>query len=203
MSEPMETGTEEPQQSAGRTRTGLGRAGRWVRRRSKRWVVVGAAAVVLGGAAAAVAMHHEHEGHGDGRRWAAGDQDRFDGQERGHGQERGDGQGAGEGQGRDGGRQRHGGRHEQQGPQGRSDDSEQARTGQDAPAPLPATDAADAVAKAAAAVSGGKVQSLTPVAEQGGGRAWRAVVVGPDGVRHAVTVDGANGTVTGNTVLGG
>ena len=72
-----------------------------------------------------------------------------------------------------------------------------------APAPLPSLDAADAVAKAAAAVPGGKVESLTAVAQQGGGRAWQAVVVGPDGVRHLVTVDGTSGTPTGNTVLGG
>ncbi|MFD8787597.1 hypothetical protein, partial [Kitasatospora sp. NPDC059599] len=69
--------------------------------------------------------------------------------------------------------------------------------------PLPSTEAADAVAKASAAVAGGRVESLTTVTEQGGGRAWRAVVVGPDGVRHAVTVDGSAGTITGNTVLGG
>ncbi|MFE5586552.1 hypothetical protein [Kitasatospora sp. NPDC056531] len=190
MSEPMEGA--EPQKSAGRTRTGLGRAGRWVRGRSKRWVVVGAAAVVLGGAAAAVAVHHEHEGHGDGRSWAAGDQEPNEGQGW-HGDRHGH-QGSGH-QGRQG--------SGHQGRAARSGDETDGRTGAGAPAPLPATDAADAVAKASAAVSGGKVESLTPVGEQGGGRAWKAVVLGPDGVRHAVTVDGANGTVTGNTVLGG
>jgi hypothetical protein len=179
----------EPQKSAGRTRTGLGRAGRWVRGRSKRWVVVGAAAVVLGGAAAAVAVHHEHEGHGDGRRWAAGDQ------------EQSEGQGRQENQGRHG-QHGHQGHQGNQGREARSGDAADSRAGAVAPAPLPATDAADAVAKASAAVSGGKVESLAPVGEQGGGRAWQAVVLGPDGVRHAVTVDGSNGTVTGNTVLG-
>ncbi|MFJ9841332.1 hypothetical protein ACIRYZ_12810 [Kitasatospora sp. NPDC101155] len=188
MSEPMEGA--EPQKSAGRTRTGLGRAGRWVRGRSKRWVVVGAAAVVLGGAAAAVAVHHGHEGHGDGRRWAAGDQEQSEGQGRHEDQER------------HGDRHGHQGHQGNQGNQGRSGDAADGRAGAVAPAPLPATDAADAVAKASAAVSGGKVESLAPVGEQGGGRAWQAVVLGPDGVRHAVTVDGANGTVTGNTVLG-
>ncbi|MFG2918828.1 hypothetical protein ACGF0D_38830 [Kitasatospora sp. NPDC048298] len=74
---------------------------------------------------------------------------------------------------------------------------------QSAPAPLPSTDAADAVVKASSGVAGGKVESLRAVSEQGGGRAWQAVVVGPDGVRHLVTVDGANGTITGNAVLGG
>lgn len=181
VSEPMEGA--EPQKSAGRTRTGLGRAGRWVRGRSKRWVVVGAAAVVLGGAAAAVAVHHEHEGHGDGRKWAAGEHERYDGQDQ------------------PGGPDQRGGRHGHQGREDRT--GADSRTEAGAPAPLPATDAAEAVAKASAAVSGGKVESLTPVGEQGGGRAWRAVVLGPDGVRHAVTLDGANGTITGNTVLGG
>lgn len=39
--------------------------------------------------------------------------------------------------------------------------------------------------------------------EPGGGRGRQAVVLGPDGVRHLVTVDGATGTVTGDAVLGG
>ncbi|MFE2608617.1 hypothetical protein ACFXDI_36050 [Streptomyces mirabilis] len=38
------------------------------------------------------------------------------------------------------------------------------------------------------------------VAEQGGGSAWEVEVLGTDGVRHLVTIDGAGGTVTGNTV---
>lgn len=52
-------------------------------------------------------------------------------------------------------------------------------------------------------MEGGKVESLRAVAQEGGGSAWRAVVIGPDGVRHAVTVSGTDGTVTGNTVLTG
>lgn len=185
MSEPMDSGERfepvepvEPVESvesvesakgAGRTRTGLGRAGRWVRRRSGRWVVAGVAVVVLGAGAAAVAVHHEGEGHGD--RKLAGERERHDG--------------------RDAREVRHGDRGAE---------------GQDvsgAPAPLPSTDAADAVVKAASGVPGGKVESLSPVTEQSGGRAWRAVVLGPDGVRHVVTVDGASDTITGNTVLGG
>lgn len=71
------------------------------------------------------------------------------------------------------------------------------RTGSGAAAALPAAQAVD---KAAGAVSGGKVESLRVVAQQGGGSAWQAVVLGPDGVRHAVTLAGADGTVTGNTV---
>jgi hypothetical protein len=46
------------------------------------------------------------------------------------------------------------------------------------------------------------VESLAVVAEQGGGSAWQAVVVGTDGVRHRVTIDGAGGSITGNTVVG-
>ncbi|GAA3013022.1 hypothetical protein GCM10020229_25440 [Kitasatospora albolonga] len=72
-----------------------------------------------------------------------------------------------------------------------------------APAPLPSLDAADAVVKASSAVPGGKVESLHPVSVSGGGRAWQAVVLGPDGVRHAVTVDGTTFAITSNTVVGG
>ncbi|WP_037606285.1 hypothetical protein [Streptacidiphilus rugosus] len=75
--------------------------------------------------------------------------------------------------------------------------------GQLAPAPLPGLAADQAVLKATAAVTGGKVASLQSVPEQGGGSAWEATVVGPDGVHHLVTLDGASGTVTGNTVIGG
>ncbi|MEU9193186.1 hypothetical protein [Streptomyces hundungensis] len=54
--------------------------------------------------------------------------------------------------------------------------------------------------KAAGAVPSGKVESLLVVAQQGGGSAWQAVVLGTDGIRHAVTLAGADGTVTSNTV---
>lgn len=72
-----------------------------------------------------------------------------------------------------------------------------------APEPLPSLLAGQAVSKAAATVAGGKVESLEVVPEQGGGSAWQATVLGPDGVRHLVTLDGATGTATSNTVLGG
>ncbi|MFD3326857.1 hypothetical protein [Streptomyces sp. NPDC058701] len=72
-----------------------------------------------------------------------------------------------------------------------------------APAPLPSLGIADAAGKAAGAVDGGKVESLRVVGQEGGGSAWAAVVLGPDGVRHAVTVSGTDGTVTGNTVISG
>ncbi|WP_327412086.1 hypothetical protein [Streptomyces sp. NBC_01233] len=71
-----------------------------------------------------------------------------------------------------------------------------------APAPLPSLAIGEAADKAAAAVTGGKVESLRVIAQDGGGSAWLAVVLGPDGVRHAVTVSGTDGTITGNTVVG-
>ncbi|MFD9353368.1 hypothetical protein [Streptomyces sp. NPDC060031] len=72
-----------------------------------------------------------------------------------------------------------------------------------APAPLPSLAIGAAADKAAAAVPGGKVESLRVVAQKGGGSAWRAVVLGPDGVRHAVTVSGTDGTITDNTTPAG
>jgi hypothetical protein len=72
-----------------------------------------------------------------------------------------------------------------------------------APEPLPSLPADQAALKAAAAVAGGKVESLEVVPEQGGGSAWQTTVIGTDGVRHLVTVDGTSGTVTGNTAIGG
>ncbi|MFF4160648.1 hypothetical protein [Streptomyces sp. NPDC001678] len=174
-----------------KARTGAGRAGRWVRRRSVRWVAAGAAVLVIGGGAAAVAHHHEGEeghGHGHDRRTAADDRGPHDGR---------DGWGS---RGGRGGQGDQGGWDDRDGGDGRQEDG---RAPHAAPAPLPSTNAADAATKAASAVAGGKVESLSPVAEQGGGRSWRIVVLGPDGVRHAVTIDGAGDTITGNTVLGG
>ncbi|MYT26946.1 hypothetical protein GTW69_42915, partial [Streptomyces sp. SID7760] len=151
--------------------------------------------VVIGGAAAAAAIHHhEEEGRGEHKAVSAGEHEE-------HGEHEGRGGPGEKADGRDG----------RDGREGRSRDAERGPRGEDSgqtstrgvPAPLPSLSAADALNKAAGAVNDGKVESLAPVAEQGGGRAWRIVVVGPDGVRHAVTVDGAGGTLTGNTVLGG
>jgi len=72
-----------------------------------------------------------------------------------------------------------------------------------APAPLPAVPADQAVAKAAAAVPGGKVDALSVVGREGGGSSWAVDVLGSDGVRHLVTVDGTDGSITGNTVNDG
>ncbi|WP_377266897.1 hypothetical protein [Peterkaempfera sp. SMS 1(5)a] len=72
-----------------------------------------------------------------------------------------------------------------------------------APAPLPELPADQGLKKAEGAVAGGRVESLQAVPEQGGGSAWQATVLGPDGVRHLVTVDGATGAITSNTAIGG
>ncbi|MFI1452294.1 hypothetical protein [Streptomyces roseus] len=186
-------GGDEPQEQTGEDGSGTtehkpARKG-LLRGRRARWAAAGAAAVVVlgGGAAAAAIHHHEEEGRGE-HKVAAGDHERGD--ESREDSEGRDGRGGHDSRHRDG----------ERGP--RADDVRDAST-DSAPAPLPSLSAADAVTKAAAAVNDGKVESLAPVTEQGGGRAWRIVVVGPDGVRHAVTVDGANGTLTGNSVLGG
>ncbi|WP_033214363.1 hypothetical protein [Kitasatospora phosalacinea] len=72
-----------------------------------------------------------------------------------------------------------------------------------APAALPAVPADQALAKAAAAVPNGKVAALAVVGREGGGSSWSVEVLGADGVRHLVTVDGTDGSVTGNTVAAG
>lgn len=156
------------------------------RSRGARWAALGAAVVIVGGGAAVVAEHH-HESENRGGGYSA--EDRQGGHGQGHGQHQGKGRSRGEGQGKGEEGRRHGG-------PGTGD----ANTAHDAPAPLPALPAAQAAEKAAAAVPGGKVESLEVVGQQGGGSAWLAVVLGTDGVRHEVTLAGADGAVTGNTV---
>ncbi|MEX2981115.1 hypothetical protein [Streptomyces sp. C36] len=191
MSESMGAGEQRErtdEDGPGTTRTKPA-GGRRPRGRRARWAVAGAAAVVVigGGAAAATIHHHHHEdkGRGDhkmafagGHKWRDGSQEKS--------------------KRRDG----HDGRTRAGGPGPRGQHGRDFLAGH-APAPLPSLSAADAVGKAAAAVKDGKVESLAPVTEQGGGRAWKIVVVGPDAVRHVVTVDGTSGNLTGNTVLGG
>ncbi len=181
--------------------------GRWVRGRRARWIAAGATVVVVGavalGAAAAV---HDHGERGDVRVFARG---AGPAQLRGGGP---DAEGRGEPQrvvppgdakagrgnpkaGRDGaGSGRDGGPEKQR---------RDAAADAPAPAPLPSLAADQALAKAVAAVQDGQVESLRAVVQQGGGSGWLAVVIGPDGVRHSVTVDGASGRITGNTVLDG
>ncbi|MFC0843581.1 hypothetical protein ACFH04_07535 [Streptomyces noboritoensis] len=190
-SEGTTAGSGEPQERTGEGGPGMTakKLTGWRRPRGRRarWAAAGVAGVVVigCGAAAAAIHHHEEEGRGEHRAAYAADRER-----RGESRE--------DSEGRDG----HDGRHRdgERGP--RAEDVREPSSAA-APAPLPSLSAADAVNKAAAAVNDGKVESLAPVTEQGGGRAWRIVVVGPDGVRHAVTVDGTSGTLTGNAVLGG
>ncbi|MFI8365334.1 hypothetical protein ACIGD1_34920 [Streptomyces sp. NPDC085612] len=170
--------------------------GRFVPRgRSAQWVAAGAAVVVVGGVVTAVAVtHHDHHGRGPhavrfeagpgpfghGPRAAGpGEQRAIPGQ-----RDRSDRPAAPDRPGAPDRADADGGRAER------------------APAPVPSLPAGEAAEKAAAAVTGGKVVSLRVVGQEGGGSAWRAVVLGPDGVRHAVTVSGTDGSITGNTVTG-
>ncbi|GJF35025.1 hypothetical protein KNE206_77250 [Kitasatospora sp. NE20-6] len=166
-------------------------SGRVVRRRLSgrvaSWVGAVAVVVLIAGGTVAVAVHHGFEEdsrssvRGDGR-----DDARADG--RGHDRTRTHRGDVSDGEQSDG---------EQE------DDRSVGDAGPvRAPAPLPALDAADAVVKASSGVPGGKVETLRAVPATGGGRAWQAVVLGPDGVRHVVTVDGSTSTITSNTVLG-
>ncbi|WP_055493206.1 PepSY domain-containing protein [Streptomyces sp. TP-A0356] len=166
-----------------------------------RVVAVGAAVVLLGGAAvgaAALAEHH-HEGRGGHDRVAA-EQDRRGGDETRGGDTR-DGdegrfRGHGNGRGTDGGQDDKS--QAAQGTQGTQ--GAQGTQGNLAPAPVPAVAADKAVQAATKAVPGGKADALRVVGQQGGGSAWEVEVLGTDGVRHLVTIDGASGSVTGNTV---
>ncbi|MGW0753569.1 hypothetical protein [Streptomyces sp. NPDC002587] len=175
------------------------------RSKGARWAALGAAAVIVGGGAAAVAVAGHHDGqvgaHGGPRMAWAGPGHEGEGK-RGPGKP-GEPGGPGEkrermrldlrgmGPGQPGTLKEHGAKGGPGGP------------GKAAPAPLPSLAIGQAAEKAAGAVEGGKVESLRVVAQEGGGSAWRAVVIGPDGVRHAVTVSGTDGTVTGNTTLTG
>ncbi|MER5776698.1 hypothetical protein ABT144_20825 [Streptomyces sp. NPDC002039] len=180
-------------ETAPRDRKGLARV--VPRGRGARWAVAGAAVVLVGGAAAvtavAVSEHHQdrrpvgilgpwiHDGDGEEHAFPGRPGERRAG-ERQSGRERA----------------------VPALPGGDEDTGGRVTTPRAAPAPLPSLAAKDAVEKATGAVSGGSVESLRVVGQQGGGSAWLAVVIGPDGVRHAVTLSGTDGTVTGNTVTG-
>ncbi|MFG2616553.1 hypothetical protein ACGFXC_02950 [Streptomyces sp. NPDC048507] len=184
MSEPFPQSDPSPRPEGGAT--GRGRPGRLLPRgRGARWAAAGvAAAVIVGGGAAAVAVAGHHDGHGRKEARAAGPE------RAGH--ERAAHRGAGERRGP--------GRAAPEVRDGAAGLGGAPKKGA-APAPLPSLAVGQAAEKAAGAVPGGKVESLRAVAQEGGGGAWRAVVLGPDGVRHAVIVSGADGTVTGNTPL--
>ncbi|MFJ2579620.1 hypothetical protein [Kitasatospora aureofaciens] len=175
----------------------------WAGGRERR-IVAGVAAVALvgaGGLALAVA-HEEHgRGHHGAMNWAE------DGGEHGRGENGGDEQGSYGSHGSHGARGSHDsqGSHDENGKGGKGGRHHggQSENGDGtAPAPLPSLAASTALEKAQAAVPGGRAESLKRVTAQGGTAAWAVVVVGPDGVRHLVTVDGASGELTGNTVVG-
>lgn len=203
---PADQGEGSADTFAGAAGKAPGRGARFVRftREGRaRWVALGlvvAAAAGTAGVAAAVVEHDRGRTHAE-RAW-----DRFDVEREGDGPRAAP---APDRPGRPGPK----GERGAQGPKGGKDGSEQGgRTGgeegvvvdrpDEAPVPLPALPAAQALEKAEAAVPGGKAEALRVVAQEGGGSAWRVVVLGSDGVRHAVTLAGADGAVTGNTVAG-
>jgi uncharacterized membrane protein YkoI len=165
----------------------------------RRGTVLGAAVLLAAAAGAAVVVHHDHDEKGDHGRFAAehGRAGGGDDRQGAYGQARG-----GRGGRNDESRSRPGGNGQgtQSGQNSQSGQSGQSTAGTLAPAPLPAVSAAAAIDAAGKAVPGGKTEALRVVAEQGGGSAWEVEVLGTDGVRHLVTLDGATGTVTGNTV---
>ncbi|KJK53894.1 hypothetical protein [Streptomyces sp. NRRL F-4428] len=187
------------------------------RGRRARWVAAGAVVVVVGGGVTAVAVaehHHHHERAGRGPHMLRFEPGHGGGLKRGpQGEAPGDERARRAPGGEDGSGVRERFAHPDApgrpglpglpGVPGRFEGRDGSGKGAQAPAPLPSLSIGDAAAKAAAAVSGGKVESLRAIAQDGGGGAWLAVVLGPDGVRHAVTVSGTDGTITGNTTLGG
>ncbi|MGW7437884.1 hypothetical protein [Streptomyces sp. NPDC054849] len=192
--------TEQPEKSPEAGSPKRAALGRLVPRGKRaRWVAAGAAVVVVGGGLAVVAVadhHHDHQRADRGPHivWAEpGDKGGFkrgpQAAEPPHDRKQAD-------------------RPGQMGPKLREELGGPAGPGEPgglrkaAPAPLPSLAIGDAADKAAAAVTGGKVESLRVVGQEGGGSAWLAVVLGPDGVRHAVTVSGTDGTVTSNTAIG-
>ncbi|MFF4388682.1 MULTISPECIES: hypothetical protein [unclassified Streptomyces] len=165
-----------------------------------RWVAAGAVAVVVvGGVAVAAAGHHDRHmrvERGPHMAWAGpGPEGGLRGgphaAEPRHEREQGE-------PGRPAGPKAPG----EQGRPGGADGRAGSARNAPAPAPIPSLAIGEAAEKAAAAVPGGKVAGLRAVAQEGGGSAWLAVVIGSDGVRHAVTVSGTDGTITSNTTKG-
>ncbi|MFD7784066.1 hypothetical protein ACFV4Q_13365 [Streptomyces nojiriensis] len=170
------------------------------RGKGARWVAAGAVAVVVvGGAAVAAAGHHDHHVRVERGPHMAFAGPGPEGGLRGgphaaeprHEREQGE-------PGRPAGPRMPG----EQGRPGGADGRGGSARSAPAPAPIPSLAIGEAAEKAAAAVPGGKVAGLRAVAQEGGGSAWLAVVIGSDGVRHAVTVSGTDGTITSNTTKG-
>ncbi|MGP3689549.1 hypothetical protein ACTVZO_33450 [Streptomyces sp. IBSNAI002] len=185
-------------QSGVRKRVDLGRL--VPRRKGARWAALGAAVVIVGGAAVAVAVDEHHDERMAGPRFGWAEADHEGGKRRGPGAggEHGD-RVFGDAENR---------KHpkdlkvfkelREAGPNPRAAEGGPGGSTKTAPAPLPSLAVGQAADKAAGAVDGGKVESIRVVAQEGGGSAWLAVVLGPDGVRHAVTVSGTDGSVTSN-----
>ncbi|MCT9006053.1 hypothetical protein ACWGKW_00335 [Streptomyces sp. NPDC054766] len=173
-----------PAKSSGKRLPRLPQLGR------SRWLALGVGVVLVGGAVAgaAVVAGHEHGEKGDrmhiqaapGWKGGAGGERRVLGEDRGESGFRNDES-----------RMRQNTESRQDGENGQSGL---------APAPVPTVSAAKAIEAAAKAVPGGKPDALRVVVQQGGGSGWEVEVLGTDGVRHLVTLDGATGAVTGNTV---
>ncbi|NXY94970.1 hypothetical protein HYE82_11300 [Streptomyces sp. BR123] len=194
--QPAESPTGADETKAGPAAASRGRMARLVREGRTRWVALGVAAAVGGGAAAAVAVTAGHDHHREHARA------KFAAEGRAH-----HGHGEGPVDGPFGQKRLKGGEPpmvdgERGWPIPGLKPGRGEAGGVKAPVPLPALPAAQAVEKAAAAVEGGKVEALRAVPQEGGKSAWLAVVLGPDGVRHAVTLNGEDGTITGNTVRG-
>ncbi|MEE1786223.1 hypothetical protein PUR71_25465 [Streptomyces sp. SP17BM10] len=195
-------GAEEVPPAPKRRRTARVRA--WAAGQERR-IAAGVAAVALVGAAGGVALaalNEGHGGHGGDHGQAMNWSEDGSGELGGRG-----GHGTGDREGGHGGRghRNHGGRQGFDGQGGQDGRGGEGRGGEGqtggAPAPLPSVAASAALEKAQGAVPGGRAESLRRVTAQDGGAAWSVVVLGQDGVRHRVTVDGASGELTGNTVV--
>ncbi len=191
-------------QAGPRKRVDLGRL--VPRRKGARWAALGAAVVIVGGAAVAVAVDEHHDERMSGPRFGWAEAYHEGGKRRGPagGGEHGE-RAFGDPENR---------KHpkdlkdlkdlkvlkemREAAPNPRAGEQGPGGSAKTAPAPLPSLAIGQAADKAAGAVDGGKVESIRVVAQEGGGSAWLAVVLGPDGVRHAVTVSGTDGTVTSN-----
>ncbi|MET9404370.1 PepSY domain-containing protein [Streptomyces sp. NPDC002935] len=181
---PPEQSESTPTKSSGKRLPRLPQLGR------SRWLALGVGAVLLGGAVAgaAVVADHDRGENGDHMHieavpgWKGGD----------GGERRTRGEGRGES----------GFKNDESRTRQNTEDGQDSENGDSglAPAPVPAVSAAKAIEAAGKAVPGGKPDALRVVVQQGGGSGWEVEVLGTDGVRHLVTLDGATGAVTGNTV---
>ncbi|GAA1581928.1 hypothetical protein [Streptomyces globosus] len=188
------TGPLPPEQTAPPKAAGRGRVARLVRQGRTRWIALGlVAAAGTGGAVALAATVHDHREHA-----RAG----FSAMVREH-HRFGDWQQ--KGAPRPEPKRHRTGEASPYGDPGRGPaPAPHPRTGaaaKAAPLPLPALPAAEALAKATAAVKDAKAEAVRLVPQKGGGSAWLVVLRDTNGIRHAVTVAG-DGTITSNETRG-